>query len=109
MKQENKWLVPKRDSDGKYFRLYCDYATTSYGYVDNIFDAELIPYPTGGDKIIHYPEYYFENSSRMKEWLKGFRMVVVNEIKEMNEEPIKGPTYKEIENELLDRVTTNRK
>ena len=66
----------------KFFGLESDYATTSPIHVDHPYYAvKHIPYSFENyDEYfseIRPAPYYFENSSRMREWLEGFEMVVV--------------------------------
>lgn len=59
---------------GKFFALEIEYATTTPSWVNHPADAHRIhPHNTEGG--LREPEYYFENSDRMKEWLKGSKMV----------------------------------
>ncbi len=68
-------LVAKKE-DGTFLFLDCAPGTTTPHYVDNPIDATYIEPGTGFEKI-HNAPYYFENSSRMRDWLQGCKMVVM--------------------------------
>lgn len=69
------FLAAMRD-DGKFLSLDESFATTSPGYVDHPADAKRIEIYSQTDKLEEAP-YYFENSARMRHWLKGCKMVRV--------------------------------
>jgi hypothetical protein len=103
---ENKYLVAV-SPDGKYFGLNESYATTSPYSTESAFDAELIPYKDNSE--IHYPTYYFENSNRMKDWLRGYKMNLITICKERNkrtiiESDIYGPVWIDREKDLADLI-----
>lgn len=76
-RKTQKFLVAFRESDNKFFGLEETFATTSPRYVDHPVDAKLITPSSSDPEGVKEPAYYFENSSRMRGWLNGFRMVWV--------------------------------
>ena len=72
-----KFLVA-RNNEGKFFALDEGPATTSPYTVDHpAFAKHITPYDPAELENPKPAEYYFENSTRMRSWLKGFEMVVV--------------------------------
>jgi hypothetical protein len=77
-KKTERILVAVR-SDGKFFGLQKGPATTSPFYTDHPVDAERVqPWMIQKDEPLRDAPYYFENSDRMRRWLKDCRMVWVN-------------------------------
>lgn len=77
MKKKLKFLVAQHEN-GMFFGLDEDYSTTSDKQVEHPYDAKKIfPYSEFGFQVMKEPEWYFENSYRMKNWLKGCKMVTV--------------------------------
>jgi len=77
-----KFLCAYNPSTNKFFGLESDFRTTNPIHVDHPYYAEKhIPYSFQDMNEyfnnIHPAPYYFENSNRMREWLEGFEMVVV--------------------------------
>lgn len=66
-------LVAQR-KDGKFLYLECEPATTTPHYIDNPIDATHVKPRHGIDKV-HDAPYYFENSTRMRDWLKDCEMI----------------------------------
>jgi hypothetical protein len=76
-KKTQKFLVAFRQSDGKFFGLEESFAITQPHYVDHPADAKLIS-PSPADLLeAKEAPYYFENTARMRHWLKGFKMILV--------------------------------
>lgn len=78
-----KFLCAYNPSTNKFFALEEDFATTNPVHVDHPYWAEKhVPYsfqdPDKYFSDIHPAPYYFENSSRMREWLDGFVMVTIS-------------------------------
>jgi predicted metalloenzyme YecM len=67
------------NNNGKYFGLRESPSSTSPFECDHPYDAYK-HFPYGGfeklEKIMP-ATHYFENSSRMREWLKDYKMVIV--------------------------------
>lgn len=73
-----KCLVAIEVESGKFFNLIEEVRTTTPELVDHPYDAKKI-FPHNEEEFENPKPapYYFENSYRMREWLKGFRMVCV--------------------------------
>jgi len=73
-----KCLVAIDVESGKFFNLIEDVRTTTPEVVDHPYDAKKIfPHNEEDFENPKPAPYYFESSDRMREWLKGFRMVCV--------------------------------
>ena len=85
MTQTKRYLVAKRH-DGRYVGFIETFSTTSPTYMDTPFEAKLIEPSCQHEFINPFPAtYYFENSDRMRHWLKGCKMVSVIETRTINE------------------------
>ena len=72
-----KYLVAMNE-DRKFFKVHESFSATSIELVDHPYFATLIePYNEDEYLAPKMPRYYFENSDRMRGWLKGFVMIGV--------------------------------
>jgi len=84
MKKRLKFLVAMNNK-GKFLGLQESFATTSPFECEHPYDAKkMFPYIINDKMLtpdywtnIQAPPYYFENSERMRTWLKGYKMVIV--------------------------------
>ena len=68
-------LVAKHDN-GSFLYLECSPGATTPHYIKNPINATYIrPYSKSDE--IHNASYYFENSARMRDWLKDCIMVIM--------------------------------
>lgn len=71
--KKERFLAAERD--GKFFSFDPGTHTCSFSWIENPTQVfTKVPY-TGA--TIHEPPYYFENSARMRGWLEGSKMIVV--------------------------------
>ncbi len=71
--KKTEGVLVAQKKDGKFLYLEFSPGATTPHYVDNPIDATYIK-PHDID-VIHDAPYYFENSPRMRDWLKDCKMV----------------------------------
>jgi hypothetical protein len=77
MQKKIKFLVAQ-NVNGMFLGLHESFATTSPFECDHPYDAKKVfPYGDDGLTNIRPAPYYFENSDRMRNWLQGYKMVIV--------------------------------
>jgi hypothetical protein len=77
-----KFLCAYNPKTNKFFAFENDGRSTTPLQVDHPYYSEkIVPYSFQNEdeffKEVRPAPYYFENSSRMREWLSGFTMVLI--------------------------------
>ena len=71
----NSYLVAFNAKTNAYFGVEESFAATSPQHLASPLNAKKFPIPHDGK--IHPAKSYFENSDRMRSWLKGYKMIKI--------------------------------